>query len=318
MKINSLLKLALLGICISFQSCAQNKNDNKKEMKEIQYQKEGMKFNLEYEHSDCSYEILVNDMPVMIHFGLGERSGLTVDINQYILKPGKQNITIRMFPSKNDENTFSLSLTANSFVKITLDKVSLSSNPMDGWDAIAKGEKYQWDVLDYQTPKIEKPVAYAEYKTSFEVDPKDITWKITGWADSQNLKNDPNIRKEVDAFYEDFKKTLESGNQSKYVSMLQNSIYEEAASTPWDKNALPQITKNMTDYANEKRSFIYPCKNAELKFFGEGKVVTLVCTDMLTFGYSPLISKSAKSMMPKAHTFYLHKPKGSDKLEIIR
>ncbi|WP_123905645.1 hypothetical protein [Chryseobacterium sp. ERMR1:04] len=287
-------------------------------MKEIQYQKEGMLFELKYQHAECSYEILVNDMPVMIHFGLGERSGLTVDINQYILKPGKQEVMIRMFPSKKDENTFSSSLTLDSFVKITIGKIIGSSDPMLGWNKRAKGEKVQWELLTYQTPKIEKPVAYAEYKTSFEVDPKDITWKIKGWGESQNLKNDPNIRKEVDAFYEDFKKTLESGNQSKYVSMLQNSIYEEAASTPWDKNALPQITKNMTEYANEKRSFIYPCKNAELKFFGDGKVVMLVCTDMLTFGYSPLISKSAKSMMPKAHTFYLHKPKGSDKLEIIR
>ncbi|WP_312389240.1 hypothetical protein [Chryseobacterium sp.] len=287
-------------------------------MKEIQYQQEGMIFELEYEHSECSYEILVNDIPVITHFGLGERSGLTIYINQYIFKHGKQSITIRMFPAKKDQNIFASNIAINANVKFKLDKILRSSDPKLSWEKRARGEKTRWNILTYQTPKLEKEVPYAEFKTSFEVDPKDINWKITGWEESQNLKNDPNIRKEVNAFYEDFKKTLETGDQSKYVSMLQNSIYEEAASTPWDKNALSQITKNMTAYANEKRSFIYPCKNAELKFYGDGKVVTLVCMDTLTFGYSPLISKSEKSMLPKSHTFYLHKPKGSDKLEIIR
>ena len=74
----------------------------------------------------------------------------------------------------------------------------------------------------------------------------------------------------------------------------------------------------MTGYATDKRSFIYRCKNAELKFYGNGRVVTLVCTDTISFGYSPLISKTAKNMMPKAHTFYFHKRQGSGKLEIIR
>ncbi|WP_312389238.1 hypothetical protein [Chryseobacterium sp.] len=300
-----------LFVLLSFYGCGQNKS-------KIQYQQEGMIFELEYEHSECSYEILVNDIPVITHFGLGERSGLTVDINQYILRSGKQSITIRLYPSKKGENTFEKSLLNSSFVKIKISKNKAPMSLLDQLNFKDKGINFNWNILTYQTPKLEKEVPYAEFKTSFEVDPKDINWKITGWEESQNLKNDPNIRKEVNAFYEDFKKTLETGDQSKYVSMLQNSIYEEAASTPWDKNALSQITKNMTAYANEKRSFIYPCKNAELKFYGDGKVVTLVCMDTLTFGYSPLISKSEKSMLPKSHTFYLHKPKGSDKLEIIR
>ncbi|WP_185245684.1 hypothetical protein [Chryseobacterium bernardetii] len=317
----NILKLLIVCTFISLQSCAQNKkeSDNKSnKMEKIEYQKEGVLFKLKYEHTDCSYEILVNDMPVITYFGLGERSGLTVDLNQYILKPGKQEITIRMFPSKKEENTFSASLTKNSFVKIEVSKNKQPMSMLDQLNAKDKGEQYKWEQLSYQTSALEKETPYAEYKTSFEVDPKDINWKIIGWSESQDLKNDSSIRKEVDAFYEDFKRTLETGSQSKYLAMLKNSIHEEAASTPWDKTAESQITQNMAEYAIEKRNFIYPCKNAELKFFGNGKVVTLVCMDTLTFGYSPLISKTAKNMMPKAHTFYLHKPKGSDKLEIIR
>lgn len=56
--------------------------------------------------------------------------------------------------------------------------------------------------------------------TTFEVEAKDVNWKIIGWSESQDLKSDPRIRKEVDAFYADFKKTLEDGNKNKYQSLL--------------------------------------------------------------------------------------------------
>jgi len=317
----NIIKTLILCLCLSLQSCAQNKNESTNtntQMKEIPYKEQGMLFKLKYEHANCSYEILVNDMPVMIHFGLEERSGLTVNINQYILKPGKQDLTIRMFPTKKSENVFESKLNELSIVNINIQKKKQPISPIQEYDAELNGIKLKWDILTYQTPKLEKEVPYAEFKTSFNVDPKDINWDIIGWSESQNLKNDPNIRKEVDAFYEDFKKTLEDGNQEKYTKMLENSIYEDAASMPWDKEGKKQITKQMTEYAGQKRNFIYPCTNSELKFYGDGRVVTLVCMDTLTFGYSPLISKSEKSMLPKAHTFYLHKPKGSNKLEIIR
>lgn len=322
---NNFIKILMVGICFSLQSCAQNKKEKEttvtenKTMDNIEYQKEGMLFRLKYEHTNCSYEILINDMPVASHFGLGERSGLTVNLNQYILQPGKQEVTIRLYPSKKDETVFAPTLSPDSFVKIEISKNKEPMSMLDQMNAREKGQQYQWQILDYHTPKLgEKPQNFAEYKTSFEVGNKDINWKIEGWSKSQNLINTPNIRQQVDEFYADFKKTLEEGDQQKYVSMLKQSIHEEAASTPWNKDAEKDLTKTMADYAVEKRNFIYPCKDAELKFYGDGKVVTLVCKDPQTYGYSPLISKTAKNMMPKAHTFYLYKPQGSDKLEIIR
>lgn len=321
MKMNRLIKLIALGVYISLQSCAQNKKDTAAEnkiMEKIEYQKEGMLFKLKYEHLDCSYEILINDMPIISYFGLGERSGLTVDINQYILKPGKQEITIRMFPAKTDENIFSPSLSKKSFVKIDISKNKEPMTMLDQLNAKGSGTVYKWETLIYKTPQLEKIMPYSEYKTSFEVEAKDINWKIVGWSKSKSLTNDPNIRKEVDEFYSNYKKILEEGNQNKFLSLVRNTIYEEAASKPWNKEIENQLTKNMSDYAVEKRNFIYPCKNAELKFFGNGRVVTLVCADTLTFGYSPLVSKTAKNMMPKSHTFYLHKPEGSNELQIIR
>jgi hypothetical protein len=321
---NNIIKILMLGTCISLQSCAQSKKEEEtvtenKKIGQVEYQKEGMLFRLRYEHTDCSYEILVNDMPVASHFGLEERPGLTVNLNQYILQPGRQEITIRLYPSKKDETIFAPLLSPNSFVKIEISKNKEPMSMLDKMNAKDKGRQYQWPVLSYQTSKLkDKLQNFAEYKTSFTIDSKDINWKIVGWSKGQNLQNSVNIRKEVDVFYSDFKKTLEEGNQEKYLSMLKQSIHEEAASTPWNKNAEKELIRSMADYAVEKRNFIYPCKDAELKFYGGKKVVTLVCKDSETYGYAPLISKTAKNMMPKAHTFYLYKPEGSDRLEIIR
>jgi len=78
--------------------------------------------------------------------------------------------------------------------------------------------------------------------------------------------------------------------------------------------------KTMTDDPITKQKFLFPLNEntAELKFYGNGRVVTLVSEDPRSFGYSPLVAKGGKSNFPIAYTFYLHKPKGSNKLEIIR
>lgn len=310
--------LVFLSVNLIMICCAQKQDVELNKKQNINYRNEGMLFKLKYEYSNCSFEILVNDMPVVTHFGLGERSGLTVDINQYILKQGIQNVSIRMFPMKTDETSFATNLAKDSLVKVVISKNKEPMSMLDQINAKGNNADFKWEVLNYQTPPLQTILPSVEYKTTFEVEAKDVNWKIIGWSKSQDLQSDPNIRKEVDAFYADFKKTLEDGNQNKYQSLLKNSIYEEAASIPWNKQAESQLKSNQSGYATEKRNFIYPCKNAELKFYGNGKVVTLVCSDPMSYGYSPLISKTAKNMMPKSHTFYLHKPKGNDKLEIIR
>ncbi|OCG48101.1 hypothetical protein A9G35_02410 [Gilliamella sp. Choc5-1] len=100
-----LLLISLL--CLSLQGCGQNEkqNNNPKfniaEMEKSIIDKEkSYLYKIKYEHTDCSYEILVNDVLVITFFGLGNWS--TSDgINKYILKPGKQTVTLRLYPQKN-------------------------------------------------------------------------------------------------------------------------------------------------------------------------------------------------------------------------
>ncbi len=315
MKKKYLFISAVLLLFSAIQISAQQKM-NKTESSQ---NSKGMLFTLKYENQDCSYEILVNDIPVMVYFGLGGGFSLGKEINQYILKPGKQEIAIRLYPQKKDETSFDETISKTAKVKISIKKTTEPLSLLDKAEARGKGIETEWEILTFETPKVETNTAYLEFKTSFNVIDKDISWKINGWNKSKDLKSEPDLRKQVDSFYENFKNILASKKTQDYLNLLKTSIHEEALSKPWmgldfEKDLSNEILK----YASEERNFIYPCQNAELKFYGNGKVVTLVCKDMLSYGYSPLISKTAKSAMPKVHTFYLYKPENSNELEIIR
>ncbi|MFD1604601.1 hypothetical protein ACFSJW_14420 [Flavobacterium artemisiae] len=301
---------------LSISLCGQNQN--KKTTETIQTNK-GMLFTLKNESHDCSYEVLVNDVPVVSYFGLGGGYSSKKEINQYMLQPGRQEITIRIYPQKKTEASFENVISKNAKVKITILK---SKEPMSMLDILAakeKGEQYEWQVVFFETSKIDADLPYKEFKTAFDVTDKDITWKIKGWAESKDLRNDSKLRQQVDVFYEKFKDILTNKKQQEYVDLLKTSIQEEALSKPWYGSDFGKdLANEMFKYAGEERNFIFPCQNAELKFYGNGKMVTLVCKDLLSYGYSPLISKTAKNAMPKVHTIYLHKSKNSDELKIIR
>lgn len=314
-----MLMISMLGF---FQSCAQDKNNQKSNIKHMEkdiVQKEfGDSYRMKYEHSNCSYEILINDVPLITFYGLGERS-TTAYINQYLLKPGKQEITIRIYPKKIEDTKFAAGLDSTSFVKLTLDRKKMISRDLKLKGGIGKRD---WqDVVVYQTPKLAENAPFAEFKIPFEATKEELTWEIKGWSESEILNNDEALKKEVFAFYKNFQQVIEDQNKTEYISLFKNSIFEQASADSWNsKEFLKEAMQTMTDDPIPKQKFLFPLNenSAELKFYGNGRVVTLVSKDPRSFGYSPLVAKPDKGNFPIAYTFYLHKPKGSNKLEIIR
>ncbi|WP_313376608.1 hypothetical protein [Chishuiella sp.] len=322
MKNKPIYKILFLASLVGFtlQSCAQNKEDKKIDINQMEkdiVQKEfGYNFRLEYDHNNCSYEILINDVPLITFYGLGERS-TTASINQYLLKPGKQEITIRMSPKKIEDTQFNKNLDSTSFVKLKLKKLK---NGSPEWNLSNINRDWE-EVFVYQTPKLEKDVPFAEFKIPFEATKDELTWEIKGWSESQTLVNNEALKKEVFDFYTNFQKTIEDQNKNAYINLLAHSIFEEASADSWDSKAfIKEGMEQMYNAPMPKQKFLFPINEdtAELKFYGDGKVVTLVSKDPRSFGYSPLVAKAEKNNFPIAYTFYLHKPKGSNKLEIIR
>ncbi|WP_313376607.1 hypothetical protein [Chishuiella sp.] len=316
--------LFCIVVYFSIQSCAQNKEDKKIDIEQMEkdiVQKEfGYDFHIKYDHQNCSYEILINDVPLITFHGLGERAtGAT--INQYLLKPGKQEITIRLYPKKIEDTKSKENLDSTSFVKIQLTKSKRPMSMSEEYNLNSKGIQTKFDVLTYQTPKLEKEVPFAEFKIPFEATKNELTWEIKGWSESQTLVNNETLKKEVFDFYTNFQKTIEDQNKNAYINLLTHSIFEEASSFSWrSKSLFEGAMEDMYKQPMPKQKFLFPINEdtAELKFYGDGKVVTLVSKDPRSFGYSPLVAKAEKNNFPIAYTFYLHKPKGSNKLEIIR
>lgn len=315
-----ILFISLTGFAL--QSCAQDKNSKKLEinhMQKIILQKEfGHRFRLDYEHNNCSYQILINDVPLITFYGLGERSSGD-HINQYMLHPGKQEVTIRMYPKKIEDTKFHNSLDSTSFVKLKIEKIK---NGSQQWEFSQAGQARDWeDVIVYQTPKLEKDVPFAEFKIPFEATKDELTWEIKGWSESQTLENNETLKREVFDFYNNFQKVIENQDKSEYINLLAHSVFEEASADSWrSKDFFKRAMDDLSSKPIPKQKFLFAIneQTAELKFYGNGKVVTLVSKDPRSFGYSPLVAKAEKSNFPIAYTFYLHKPKGSNKLEIIR
>jgi hypothetical protein len=318
-----LLLISLL--CLSLQSCGQNQkqNNNPKfniaEMeKKIIDKEKSYLYEIKYEHTDCSYEILVNDVPVIAFFGQGNWS-TSDEINKYILKSGKQTVTLRLYPQKIEDTLFKKSLTKDTQLKITITKHERHSDPMWAWNSTGQTD---WDILTFETPKIEDDKqAFAEYKMEFEVKPEDMNWQITGWSDGQDLRNNPNIKQEVLDFYKKIQTIIENNKSAEFVQLIANSSYENALSHAWQsRDWFEDAIKTAKEGAEVKQKFIFPLdpNMVDLKFYGNGRVVTLVSKDLKSYGYSPLIAKAEFSNFPEAYTFYLYKPKGSNELEVIR
>ena len=196
-----------MSVC--FWGCAQTdpKIDINQMEKDIIQKEFGNSFYLNYEHQNCSYEILVNGVPLITFYGLGERS-TNASINQYLLTPGKQEITIRMYPKKIEDTKFKPNLDSTSYVKLRLESIKGINIESELYKKEARGRKWT-DIFVYQTPKLEEEVPYAEFKVPFEATKDELTWEIKGWKESQTLSNNEALKKEVFEFYNQFQKIIE-------------------------------------------------------------------------------------------------------------
>ncbi len=321
------INVVLLTLTCCFQACSQPNGEKQavKIMSDTRFDKVksymdngfGWFIRLGYEHVDCSYEILVNDVPIITFFGLGNWS--TGDYaNRYIMKSGPQQITIRLYPQKVSDTVFKESLSADSKMKIRVLKriQGFGKRP----DSLAN-EPAERELYTYETPTVEEGAKFAEFKTSFDLSPADINWDITGWSESEDLRNHPNIKQEVMAFYKMYMQVIEKRDKKAYTKLVEYDYYEHMLSEPWHVQAMYEgAAKDIAKNIAIKQKFMFPLEEdkVKLKFYGDGRVVTLVSTDHKSYGYSPLVAKEISQNFPMAHTFYLHRPKGSKDLEIVR
>ena len=308
-----------LILMIALQSCGQGTNaknenmnqgikekylDSYKLVKKYDY---NPRFYLDFNSYNCTYEILVNDMPAFSFYGSGNQGGTVFPVSPLILKSGKQTITIRVYPKVDDDDKMDHFLLAKN--------CGLEVKVVAGDDQKETPREYK-QLFQYKMPEIQLDnMPYVEFKGVFEaVTPN----SLKGWSQSQDLKKEDKtqLEKEVIAFYSHYRKLLADGNMDEIAGMVYNREVEVEQALFQNKPSYAAESWNRFAKVNSYQLEMLPLDHYDLRYFGDGKVVGLIRTD------DELRSESAMTGISdnkyKIYSLLLHRPAGSNKLQVIR
>lgn len=245
----------------------------------------------------CSlpYKLLLNDL--ILDQDSGEEGG-AVDtnlfINNFILSSGQQTLKLLVKPKKGKDSISKRSL---EFITIKVVKVnSLDSRESDLIDeftiskAIHAGDNvYLWDFLS---------------ETEYNLD---------GWSESVNLihEDKEKLLKEILLFYEDTHSILNSGNVDGYLNLVKRRN-EETAIAFHNAPEIKNETQELKVRVKEAKGKMNPLENFVLKFYANGKIVTLENQE----GDSPLNYSTEE--FDDFFSIQLHRPEKDGLLEVIR
>jgi len=245
--------------------------------------------------SSLPYKLLLND--VIIDEDNGEEGG-AVETNSFannlILNSSVQHLKIILFPKKGEDSITKRSL---DYIKIALVKLnsidSKSSELIKEFNIknanIKLENSYQWEFASI------------------------VSYKINGWSNSVNLieQNQKELLKEVIKFYNDTYDILNSGDSSKFLGLI-SKRNEETAIAFYNNPGILQEKEELAQRVKEAKGKMNPLQDFTIKFYGNGRIVTLENKD----GDSPLYYSTED--YDDFFSIQLHRPKKGASLEVIR
>lgn len=189
--------IILIAFFSFFISCAQKEIKKEDVMNQDNIKKAIVFFNINY--LSCSTEILINDIPIYKNLNGKDKAGesFSFQINEYLLKSGKQELTIRIYPASNEKDILNSSISNSSNLKV---------NIIYGDPKIQKIKDYQ-TAINYETNNstIDPHTPFIEIKKEFYI--QSLPYELKGWSESVSLvKEDKNkLESEVVQFYNDFR-----------------------------------------------------------------------------------------------------------------
>ncbi|MDO6519046.1 hypothetical protein [Zobellia uliginosa] len=324
--------LALVFIAVfTLLACGQNKKNNSdmknrpinqlyNNAKPLKYDSMPQYF-IEAHQSGCFYEIWVNGILVFKHY---QNTGLmnhAFPINNFISESGLQEVTIKLFPLGEIDGKEYPTLTERTRFTLEIFKRD-KATPWEGLD---------YDVVHYYfapttTGEEAGPFAHADtpmYEETFTFN-AEVPYKLKGWSDSQVIEGQEGIEQEVLDFYEEYADVIQSQDEAKWVEMVKNRERDFLKAVYYNDKEEEGFKKRIAEYYNifdneylEKRRL----DKYNLVFSSNGKIVTLKSTEREGFSaFSFILNKDRQGNRSKAISYryiFLHKPKGSNKLEII-
>jgi hypothetical protein len=297
-------------ILITNLSCSQNNNQKMGKVKLLNLYKEikiydyNPRYWADIQSNNCTYEILLNDLPLNHYFDSVESSMVSIPMNTRILKSGKQKITIKMFPSLDKSQIPKKSIE---------DDASITIKTSFGEFGKQKAKDYTI-ILKYTTPKIKENLPYYETIVYFEAT---VPYELKGWNEGVDLskENQDKLQKEVEAKYNEFIKAYEKKDFNKLFAEYYKREKEIAQSLFFSKKSdSDELVNGLEKDINKNIPFSLEKYN--LRIYGEGKVVGLIRNDSNYKGMSALFCENDDEYY--SYSLLLCRPKQGGPLEVIR
>jgi len=339
MKIHQLIhkigfNVLLLVIMVN-SSCAQNPNaineakvlDLAKQVKH--YDKEPGYF-IMFNNYFCNIEVFVNDIPIYKNYGAeSSTSFYPLDLNEYILKSGKQMVTVRLLPEEGN------TLSKEASMKLQIARIAhLKTNK--------NFEEEKKILVEYETPVVPKEgKTDVEYGGDFQYAglpvfektftfQADVPYTVQGWENSMVL-NDKNqdsseLEKEVVSFYQQVKYIYEKRDKESFRILMEPRLKEMAQSHYYNQKDFKKMIDGINRmFGNENK--VHAIEDYKLKFYANGRIAALEPKDSVnvkldrvlrfeTAIYDDYLKREVKGTA--GFRMLLHKPKGSNVFEVIR
>ncbi|MFK7001779.1 hypothetical protein V3Q90_08640 [Flavobacterium oreochromis] len=264
------------------------------------------------------YELYLDD--ILIDRFYYDNVSNTIELNPYLLENGKHKLKIKYLPTVSDIFTKEglldpRDIYINENTRWRIYFVKLNKDPN-----VPLGYTNEIDYGSSELKIIAPPTKLPFWEQEWDLDIKDLPYKLKGWSESEDLyKMDKDLlEKEVLKKYNELKDLLNLGKIDDYLNLGKNKNYELDICTYTTEE------QSKIDYQNNKLKMsklcvgnMQPINDYVLKLYANGRLVTLERPRGEYKNWSALMSKTPEGRVT-GWGVKLHKPKGSDHFEIIR
>ena len=303
------IKAIIILLLLLFQNCkGQHQNIITKEQynkisKSVKSYDYNPRYSVRIKNYECAYEIYVNDMLITSRFETGTGMGI-VPFPQYILKSGNQRLKVKVLPVYKSSEVEGIAIGKDAVLNIDIFHEEF-------------GKFKETSVLKFVLPEKAQQLPYYELDTVFEAK---VPYVLDGWSKGADLsKEDPKkLEQEVLEVYKRFKKAFEQKDVATIATMIYNREKEIAQAFFFVSGKEGSYDNGWETLEKETNSVknIKPLENYKMRFFGDGKMVSLLRTDGKFLDYPAFMGETDDSF--EFYGLYLHRPSPGAPLEPIR
>ncbi len=294
---------------------------NSREKKQVQLADKNNQMNIEnvkyYINYDLfmSYEVYINDVKIINEHNSGPASGYE-DLNSF-LRQGENIIRLKSYVF-GDESLYDI------------EEDLIKSMKLEIWTSDVNDDNIK-KLKSFVMPDIKTPKPFViDLEWTFEVE---IPYSLEVWSNTKDLTklDKEELEKKVVTKFNEYRNMLNFGNASMFMKEQEKSNLEVFKSLYYSNETIRQELG--TSFFELQKNIMMSLENYEMKFYGNGRLVTLERKDIKTiiantkkiniFGKSALLAYRDEPLEEDGISFYydyvlLMMKNGSNELEIAR